>query len=431
MKRILYDVSRWHLLLHRENRQKSPAHPEDPPELRLEDELFERLFSGEGERLSPDETNLALQAWAERFHSSCDALPSFTRLESQCRGDAAAAAIAVESILAEVELPSSAGPPSPEVPGSSKDPLRRPLAAGCARASSAVEELREAALGLEQVDFGNGFSPGTGTASPVMVEKLAVRSLAARLKTDPRLRRMAELAGRMKRIAAAKRRQRVKHGADEITDVEQGGDLGRILPSELAKLSHPLLRLDFLRSLLERQVLQYELSGAETLGKGPVVVLLDKSGSMDGPRDEWATALALALLDHAQRDRRTYALLGFDARVKFEAIVRPSAPLPEAGLFVECAGGTDIALAMERGLEIIRTHPGALRKADLVLVTDGGADSTLAGKLREEAARIDVTIYGLGIGVGLEWLAPWCDEAHVISSLSTVDEGTASSLFTV
>jgi len=214
-----------------------------------------------------------------------------------------------------------------------------------------------------------------------------------------------------------------------VTDVEQGGDLGRALPSELAKLSHPLLRLDLLRTLLERQVLQYQVSGTEALGKGPLIVLLDKSGSMDGPRDEWATALALALLDHAQRDRRTYALLGSDARVKFETIVRPGEPLPEAGLFVECAGGTDIALAIERGLEIIRAHPASLKKADLVLVTDGGADSSSAPNMREGAARLGATIFGLGIGVGLESLSPWCDEAHVISNLSSVDEGAARSLF--
>ena len=257
----------------------------------------------------------------------------------------------------------------------------------------------------------------------------AVIPLAARLRSDPRLRRIVELAGRFKRIAASKRRQRVRHGADEITDVEQGGDLSRALPSELGKLSHRLLRLDFLRSLLERQVLQYELSGSETLGKGPFVVLLDKSGSMDGPRDVWATALSLALLDHARREHRTFALLGFDTRVKFEAVVGPGEALPEDGLFIPCGGGTEIAAAIARGLEIVRTHPGALKKADLVLVTDGGADPSSAPALREEAARLGVTILGLGIGVDREWLVPWCGDIHSVSSLSTVDEPIATPLF--
>jgi uncharacterized protein with von Willebrand factor type A (vWA) domain len=149
---------------------------------------------------------------------------------------------------------------------------------------------------------------------------------------------------------------------------------------------------------------------------------------MDGPRDIWATALALALLDHAQRERRMYALLGFDYHVKFEAVVKPGEPLPEEGLFVGCAGGTEISAALTRGLEIIRRHPGALSKADLVLVTDGGSAPSSAPKVREEAAELGVTILGLGIGVEQEWL-PWCDEVQAISNLSTVDDAIAAPLF--
>src|SRR6266536_2943612 len=291
-----------------------------------------------------------------------------------------------------MEVPPPEEPPPPAAPGTSKDPLRRPLAAACARASSAVEDLRDAVEGLAEVDFGGGHAPGSGTKDGAPGEHPAVRPLAARLKNDQRLRRIAALAGRFKRIAANKRRQRVKHGADEITDVEQGADLARTLPAELAKLSHRLLRLDFMRSLLERQVLQYRLSGTAALGKGPLVVLLDKSGSMDGPRDVWATGVALALLQHAQRERRMYARLGFDSHVKFEAVVKPGDALPEGGLFVGCCGGTEIGVALTHGLEIIRTHPGALKKADLVLVTDGGSDPTSALAVRAAAAALGVTV---------------------------------------
>ena len=103
--------------------------------------------------------------------------------------------------------------------------------------------------------------------------------------------------------------------------------------------------------------MQYQLIGNQPLGKGPLVVLLDKSGSMDGPRDIWATALSLALLDQAQRERRPFALVAFDYRVKFEAVVKPGEPLPEAALFTACAGGTEIADAVARGLEIIQNQP--------------------------------------------------------------------------
>jgi Mg-chelatase subunit ChlD len=429
MKRLLFDISRWHLMLHREHRQLSRANERDGPQLRLEDELFERLYTGEGERLPPSRTNPTHRGWAERVHATCDQLPSFARLAAECRGDAAASAAAVEALLRELNLPPPDEPPPPAPPGVGKDPLRRPLAAACAAAARAVETLRDALDGLAYVAFQGGHAPGSGTHEGTPSEHPVVRSLAARLKLDERLRRVATLAGRFKRIAASKRRQRVKHGADEVTDIEQGADLARTLPVELAKLSHRLLRLDFMRALLERQVLQYRLEGSASLGKGPLVVLLDKSGSMDGPRDVWATAVALALLDQAQRERRTYALLGFDSHVKFEAVVNPADALPEEGLFVSCGGGTEIAAAIARGLEIIRTHPGALRKADIVLVTDGGSDTSEARVLRESAAALGITILGLGIGVEREWLAPWCDEVHAVTDLSTVDDASATALF--
>ncbi len=151
---------------------------------------------------------------------------------------------------------------------------------------------------------------------------------------------------------------------------------------------------------------------------------------MDGPRDEWSTALALALLDHAHHDRRAFALLGFDARVKFESVVKAGEPMPENGLFTSCRGGTEISVAVERGLEIIRSHPGALNTADIVLVTDGGAAAATAPQLREQAAQLGITILGLGIGVERSWIEPWCDEVHTVSTLSNVEDAIAEHIFT-
>jgi hypothetical protein len=84
---------------------------------------------------------------------------------------------------------------------------------------------------------------------------------------------------------------------------------------------------------------------------------------------------------------------------------------------------------MARGLELIATHPGALKKADVVLVTDGGSDAGRAPKLREQASAMNVTILGLGIGVEREWLAPWCDEIQVVTDLNHIDDTSAQMLF--
>jgi uncharacterized protein with von Willebrand factor type A (vWA) domain len=201
------------------------------------------------------------------------------------------------------------------------------------------------------------------------------------------------------------------------------------LPLELAMLVHPSTKLLAMRNLIERSCLQYRLEGTETLGKGPLVVCIDKSGSMEGEKDVWATAVALALLDVAQAERRPFALLAFDANVKHESVVMPGEALPEAALFVAADGGTDIDKVVRRGLEIIEQRPGTLRQADVVLITDGGSNAEDAGELRDRAAKLGVTVLGVAIDVEPSRLELWCDQVIAAHDMERLDDRTAEALF--
>ena len=349
MKRVLYDVPRWHVYLHRDSRGLENATDRDDPITKFEDEVFDKLYSGDLERLAEKDQDRKLGTWAHGVHRACEELPAFTRLVQECQGEPMAAGTAVETLMAALK---------PQVPqdGDEKPPeaIRRSIGSACEKASQAVEELRETMDGLADV----GLMAGTGTQMGGAMNAKPIRALAARLKSDHRLKQIAMLAGRFKRIAASKRRQKVRHGADEVTDIEMGADLGRLLPSELVKLTHRTRRMVLIRDLMEHQAMQYQLVGNEPLGKGPLVVLLDKSGSMDGPRDIWATALSLALLDEARRTRRMFAMLAFDYRVKHEVVVKPGDPLPEDALFTSCAGGTEISVAMATWAGVDSHEPG-------------------------------------------------------------------------
>jgi uncharacterized protein with von Willebrand factor type A (vWA) domain len=416
VRRLIWDVPRWSLFLHRAARGLHRADPTDTYDRKLEDELFERLFAGEAESLSDHDRDRAFGNWAERIHETVGQLPAFERLAQECRGRADESAMAVEALVNELR------------PDAQDDGLRRSARAACGKASAAIEELREAMEGLEHVAFGPvpGTSAGTGR-DPLADD--GVRSLAARLRESARLREIARLAGRFKRIAGAKRRSKVRHSVDEIVDVEQGADLGRLLPLELALLVHPATKRLAMRNLLERSCLQYRLEGNETLGKGPLVVAIDKSGSMEGEKDVWATAVALALLDVAQAEQRPFALLCFDAQVKSESIVLPGEALSEAALFVPADGGTDIDKVVRRGLEIIEQRPGALREADIVLISDGGSNSEDAGELRERAVKLSVTVLGVAIDVESSRLEPWCDQVVAANDMTRVDDRMGDALF--
>src|SRR5207248_82749 len=134
---LLYEVSRWHLFLHRDARGLPTAAPEDDARRRLEDELFERLYAGGAEPLKEPEDSDAVR-WAKGVHDACDALPAFNRLAAECRGDEFAAATGVESLLDQL---GDALEVSDQDQGR---PLRRRLAGACAKASDEVCAQREA-----------------------------------------------------------------------------------------------------------------------------------------------------------------------------------------------------------------------------------------------------------------------------------------------
>ncbi len=422
MLRLVHDVPKWHVYLHREARDLPPVQKDDTATRKLEDELFDRLYSGGSEKVAANDNSedAELFAWAEKLHQLCSELPAFLRLSQECLGDAEASATAVEKLMEALA-------PHLQRPADTVKPpvLRRTMAAACEKSSQTIGQDREAAEGLSAVGFGTSTSQGARTdGSPA-------RQLSQRLRRDERLARIAMLAGKFKRIAAAKQKAKVRHGADEVSDVELGSNLSRVLPSELVKLSHPLLRKAFLASLLEGKVMQYRLSGTDSLGRGPLVVAIDKSGSMEGAADIWATAVALALLDVAQRQRRPFALVAFDGAVKREDIVEVGGQLPEETLFTACSGGTNITHVMARALSIIQESTGAMKKADVVLITDGESDTESAPAIRKLAEQLKVTVLGVGIGVSADSLMPWCDDARAIHSLDAVDDRTAEALFTL
>jgi len=68
---------------------------------------------------------------------------------------------------------------------------------------------------------------------------------------------------------------------------------------------------DTLRRVAERQAQCREYHAVEPVGKGPVIVSVDESGSMEGEKAHTAKALALALAWVARRQRRWCGLVAY------------------------------------------------------------------------------------------------------------------------
>jgi len=328
--------------------------------------------------------------WALRLHRLAPELGEWGRLRAMCARNGFAAGIGAEAMLKELlpmvpdapEGKPAGGPGQQDQEGEedqqgqstpSDAGIRAALRAASRAARDAVQDAEQGLDGVRHVLRLS--TPGSLTVTDSGAANLkAVREAFGLLSKNPKLRRIAELAGRIERLAAAKRRTEVKPGVGELHGIERTGDLARLLPTEFLALCHPKLRTSMLVRLVQHQALGYAMKSHETLGRGPVVVLLDESSSMaeDG-KDVWSKAVCLALLDTATRQKRVWHLVAFNGSIVREVEVQPGKASPAdivAALDHRCAGGTDFDAPVQRAVAIVRTAR-TMSKADVVIITDG------------------------------------------------------------
>jgi len=203
--------------------------------------------------------------------------------------------------------------------------------------------------------------------------------IANRIANSSKLQQIAKIAGRFQRLALHKQQTKVTHGRDEVVDVETGNDLARVLPSELVLLRNPKTKLLFYKKFAEGQLLQYRLEGLEKTGKGPMIVCIDNSGSMDTyfggvTREVWAKAVALGLLTIAKHQKRSFAVVHFGSSSECKTFYFPKGKVNIDDLLDWLKffynGGTDFERPLRESLHIIEQEQD-FKKADIVFITDG------------------------------------------------------------
>lgn len=261
----------------------------------------------------------------------------------------------------------------------------------------AVEDARE----LTETRKGFGLEDGEWkTMDPT--RRLA---LAERLRT-PEMRVLAWIIGRMRRFALGVKATRINDVPHEAYDIEYGDDLRRVLTSQYALLGHPLAKLEFYRRYASKELFVYKKRGTENVGKGPILVLIDRSGSMKGAPMQWAMAVAEALRRFAMDDRRDYHAIFFGTNVQREHYEFPEGrgPIEKVLTFLgaEPNWGTQFDGILTEALEHASTAFDGEGKgrADVLFITDGNAplsEEWIAG-FKAEKARVGVRLYSVYIG---------------------------------
>lgn len=225
----------------------------------------------------------------------------------------------------------------------------------------------------------------------------------------------------------------------DVRGVERGDSLSRMLPSQALLLVHPKLKLLWHARRIERALLTYRVEGAASESvdveheeavahelessrpcRGPIIAVIDTSGSMSGMRESLAKALVLEALRLAHRERRRCLLIAFGGR---HELVEMELSLDENGLghlleflAMSFGAGTDPSNMVSRVLN--RLHAAEWQRADVLVASDG--EWTIDDALR--AAVLDVRQHGVrfhGVQVGatgLSGLHSLCDHVHQLSS---------------
>lgn len=231
--------------------------------------------------------------------------PEYHALHSQTVLDAFMSELGCKSLadsLSEyVEQTKDEPPPSDGEEESIKSEMKR--IRSTAKAVESAKEECEAAS-----DLANGLGAGAPGAP---LDREAIADAFRRVRGDNQLQRIFAMAGRFRRCASALQRQKTKQGIDDTVGVKLDGTVRSMMQSELARLVLPSLKLDTMRRIAERQALCREHRGFETVAKGPVVVVVDESGSMSGSKIVAAKALALTMGWVAKQQKRWIVLVGY------------------------------------------------------------------------------------------------------------------------
>lgn len=288
------------------------------------------------------------------------------------------------------------------------------LAASAALDQATDEAAEAATVAIEEISeqLGGLGVPGVGAGNSTLIHS-SPQEVRAALANNPTLRKIAKIAGRMRIAARRVKREKTRYVPEQMVDVSIGGELSRLLPSELMLLADETGELLLAKKLAEREALQYELQGHENLEQGPVIVAVDASGSMSGARYEWAMGVTLAVLESAVRDKRRFCFFSFDYSPNPVVEVLKPAEMTleklETMLTASFTGGgtsIDRAITLAASLAGVDLANPAVRikgssvpdwhQADLVLVSDG--EDNPFGERLKRLREGGVHTYGVSIG---------------------------------
>lgn len=205
------------------------------------------------------------------------------------------------------------------------------------------------------------------------------------------------------------------HKKDEIAGLYQDNYLPNVLPSEMAYLGDNISETLFWKKYVEKELLSYRFQGKKLINsdqiqhvrhqkirkkeKGPFIVCVDTSGSMEGLPEQIAKTLCFAILKMAARENRKAYLINFSVGIKTINLLdlANSMDLLIEFLLMSFHGGTDAAPALIEAISMLQTKD--YKEADVLMISDFvmfELREDIVKKIRQEQAK-DTRFHSLAI----------------------------------
>jgi uncharacterized protein with von Willebrand factor type A (vWA) domain len=340
-------------------------------------------------------------------------LRAWTRLKSA--ETALATELVLDLLLTEPTTePEKERDPTPEAGTPPEDATA--AEASTERLREVLRDVREDLEGAVELVAAWSAGPGEETRLPPEMKLQLMRNLVR----NPRLRRIAHLFGRYRRMGLADREAKALLASEEVVDFVQGGDVARALAAELSNFAMREREDLFYSKVVQHQLLTYELWQRHERPR-PVYLCLDNSGSMSGEKEVWAKASALALAHMALQHGRSVEIVLFgDAADPLRVVSldpRDKGPkrlekvLDVASYFL--GGGTDFQKPLSHVLDTILAGREASGH-DVLFVSDGlcPLPDAFVRRFLEAKERHDIRLTTVVIGGEAFSLAPISDSVH-------------------
>ena len=250
-------------------------------------------------------------------------------------------------------------------PGESRAKARKEVQKGASNAKEAAYEAKEA--------FGNAFGDEPGEV--FRSDKGAALQFQDHLLTNKALREMMKLLGSWRSSILKKHQDEFIPAPTQVMGFEMTSKWRNLTAASRALLMHPPTRKMMIAKVIKGQAGGWrrgEMVGQE---QGCVYILIDASGSMQGPSLNQAAAFAGAMCVLAHRGKRDVKVAAFNTEVTPVPVDLKSTRTIGESLVnltrLVASGGTNFSPALSSFLDL---PPAWRKKADIVLISDGCGD---------------------------------------------------------